>query len=385
MTDNNKDGVDELVIDRSHIRCDYCGKPGPTKNCSRCLSCYYCNRQCQLNHWRKNHKQHCAFLKDYHDSYKMKKRMGQEYLEEKEKGNSEEPEECAICLEEIELPISLECGHVFCVQCLMQYQAVNNGKGSCPNCRGDHVGADQIGSKTAGQMAVYVERAKRSDGVEREVYVNLALQQIEAAYCLSSFEDHLDPKDRLLIDTIVAKTTVLGELNMHREVIDTVDKFMNICDTADDIEPDDVMDARLARARAYLNLEEWQTALDMLRPLYEDCKKENQRYCSVILTKISRAHYELSNYHEAIIEGNNAVKGSRFRVGVHKYIALSHMKLGDITKAKKSITQGILHEGQWDEENRKENEEVLRMILAEEAKKNKPKGKKKGKKKSRGR
>jgi len=61
------------------------------------------------------------------------------------------------------------------------------------------------------------------------------------------------------------------------------------------------------------------------------------------------------------------------------------MKLGDITKAKKSITQGILHEGQWDEENRKENEEVLRMILAEEAKKNKPKGKKKGKKKGRGR
>jgi len=42
-----------------------------------------------------------------------------------------------ICLEEIELPIFLECGHVFCVSCLMQYQTANLGKSSCPNCRGD--------------------------------------------------------------------------------------------------------------------------------------------------------------------------------------------------------------------------------------------------------
>ena len=62
------------------------------------------------------------------------------------------------------------------------------------------------------------------------------------------------------------------------------------------------------------------------------------------------------------------------------------MKLGDITAAKKAITRGILYEEQWEEENRKENEEVLRMILAEEANhtNTKPKSKRKGKKKSRG-
>jgi len=100
---------------------------------------------------------------------------------------------------------------------------------------------------------------------------------------------------------------------------------------------------------------------------------------------MSRVHYELQNYNQVVNEGDRATYlDNRVREGVHKYIALSQMKMGDIAAAKKSITRGILHEEQWNEDNKKENEEVLRMILAEEAKNNKSKGKKKGKKKSRG-
>ena len=90
MADNNGDnnGGDELVIDRSHIECDFCGKPGPTKNCSRCMSYYYCNRECQVNHW-KNHKVRCTLLKDQYDKFKEKKCIGQEFLEEKEKGKTD--------------------------------------------------------------------------------------------------------------------------------------------------------------------------------------------------------------------------------------------------------------------------------------------------------
>ena len=382
MAEDSKDGGDELVIDRSLIQCDYCSKPGPTKNCSRCLSYYYCNRECQLNHWSK-HKHGCSALKDKYDVFQGKKRSGEkEEEEEKGKTDDKEPDECAICLEEIELPISLECGHVFCVSCLMHYHEANPGKNSCPNCRGE---AKNVGLKASGQMVIFTERAKRSEGAEKEMYVNLALRQIDAAFSrYSSFKDHLDSKDRLVVDTIVAKTTVLGELNMHREVIDTVDKFMDICDTADDIDPFEIMHARLGKAKAHLGLEEWQTALDMFNSLYEDCRAKYQEYCSVILTKISRAQYELQNYREAYKYGCRAILGDhRYHAGVHKYIALSQMKLGDISKAKKAITKGILHEEQWNEENRKENEEVLRMILAEEAKhtNTKSNGKKKGKKK----
>ena len=181
MSDNNNDDAnEELVIDRSHIGCDCCGKPGPTKSCSRCMSYYYCNRECQVNHW-KEHKQHCAFVKENCDRYNKRKRYVREFLEEKEKGKREDkaPEECAICLEVIELPISLECGHVFCVSCLMQYQTTNLGKGSCPNCRGD---MDEVNMIAADQNLVYCERAIRSEGAEREMYVNLALQQFDTVF-----------------------------------------------------------------------------------------------------------------------------------------------------------------------------------------------------------
>jgi len=135
-------------------------------------------------------------LKDRCDIYKENKRYGREFLEEKERGKKDdkEPEECAICLEVIELPISLECGHVFCVSCLMQYQTTNLGKGSCPNCRGN---MGKLSTIAVDQGSVYCERANRSEGAEREVYVNLALQQIDTTF--SSQKGDVDdlPPDQL--------------------------------------------------------------------------------------------------------------------------------------------------------------------------------------------
>ena len=173
---------------------------------------------------------------------------------------------------------------------------------------------------------------------------------------------------------------------MNREVIERVDKYLNICANSEHIiDKEMILEAKTLKAEAYLNLEEWQTALDLFKLLYEDgMKRQNLVFCCYIAGGISRAQYGLQNYHEAIIEGNRAVSDNWYHVRVHKCIALSQMKLGDIAAAKKTITRGILHEKQWDEKNRKENEELLRMILAEEAKNTKSKGKKKGKKKNRG-
>jgi len=386
MAEDSKDGGDELVIDRSHIECDCCGKPGPTKNCSRCLSYYYCNRECQVNHW-KEHKQHCAFVKENCDRYNRRKRYVREFLEEKEKGKREdkEPDECAICLEDIELPISLECGHIFCVSCLMQYHSSNPKKSSCPNCRGD---MDELNTLAVDQGSVYCERANRSEGAEREVYVNLTLQHIE-----TMFNSQVVDCDNLTSDQVhkfklqfllPRKADVLARLNMHREVIETVDEFIDLCANSEYIiDKEKVLDQKISKAKAHLKLEEWQTALDMFRPLYEDAiEQQHLGFCSCIAAGISRAQYELGNYHDASVEGCRAAwEINRHHAGVHKYIALSQMKLGDIAAAKKSITRGLLHEEQWNEDNKKENEEVLRMILAEEAKNNKSKGKKKGKKK----
>jgi len=201
-----------------------------------------------------------------------------------------------------------------------------------------------------------------------------------------------DEQHKIILQcSLPRKADMLARLNMHHEVIETVDEFLNLCANSgytEFIDKEKVLDQKVSKAKAHLKLEEWQTALDMFRPLYEDAiKQQHLGLCNVIAAGISRAQYELKNYHEAIIEGDRAAwRINRHHAGVHKYIALSQMKLGDIAAAKKSITRGILYEEQWNEDNKKENEEVLRMILAEgEAKKDKPKGKKKGKnKKGRG-
>ena len=67
-TDDRNTVEDELEIERHAIGCDYCSKPSPTKNCARCMSYYYCDRNCQVANW-KNHKEHCSFLKSKFDKY----------------------------------------------------------------------------------------------------------------------------------------------------------------------------------------------------------------------------------------------------------------------------------------------------------------------------
>jgi len=271
----------------------------------------------------------------------------------------------------------------------MQYHAANE-KSSCPNCRGD-MHSDQLNAIAAHQTSTYCERAIRSEGAERDVYANLALRQVDAmlnSQVVNCDDLTSDQVHKIMLQfALPSKANVLARLNMHHEVIETVDEFLNLCANSEYIiDKEKVLDQKLSKAEAHLNLEEWQTALDMFRPLYEDAiDQQHLGFCSKIAAGISRAQYELGNYHEAVIEGDRAAwRVNRHHAGVHKYIALSQMKLGDIAAAKKSITRGILHEEQWDEENKKENEEVLHMILAEEAKNNKSKGMKKGKKKGRG-
>ena len=53
---------------------------------------------------------------------------------------------------------------------------------------------------------------------------------------------------------------------------------------------------------------------------------------------------------------------NQYHCGVHKYVALSQMKMGDMSGAKKSITRSVLHQEQWNEENLKENKEDTREL-----------------------
>ncbi|KAH0577791.1 Zinc finger, C3HC4 type (RING finger) domain-containing protein [Spironucleus salmonicida] len=42
---------------------------------------------------------------------------------------------CTICLDDIKTPISLNCGHVFCQDCILQLKKSQPGNQKCPLCR----------------------------------------------------------------------------------------------------------------------------------------------------------------------------------------------------------------------------------------------------------
>ena len=57
--------------------CAYCGLPNPLHRCSACHKEYYCNRDCQVKHWKVEHKRECktrATMTDEEwEQYKVKK------------------------------------------------------------------------------------------------------------------------------------------------------------------------------------------------------------------------------------------------------------------------------------------------------------------------
>lgn len=48
---------------RETVRCDMCmvkeSKPGDHKQCARCKNANYCSKECQLSHWKSDHKKWC--------------------------------------------------------------------------------------------------------------------------------------------------------------------------------------------------------------------------------------------------------------------------------------------------------------------------------------
>ena len=54
-----------------------------------------------------------------------------------------------------------------------------------------------------------------------------------------------------------------------------------------------------------------------------------------------------------------AIELNRSRPGVHEYVALSRKANGDIDEAKKTMSQAILYEHHWDEDNLQKNKQLL--------------------------
>ena len=273
---------------------------------------------------------------------------------------------CAICLEEtITNPVVLPCGHAFCFSCVGHYQKSNSKKGaSCPYCRGEFPNMMEKAEKRA---QLYADRAVASSkgSEDQKKYGKLALAELGPIVDLFSSEDSiLDPENKAAhMDALRFKVMMTSMTDQPEEVITATKEVLLLAEKYPGIlNFDDLSDVKCLQAEAYLNCSKWNKAGKIYESLIREYLQLREDPNDLVYMGCSRAYYELQQYDKAIEIGNLAVEDARFRLGVHKYVALSQKALGDIDEAKKTITHAILYEEHWHEDNLQKNKQLLREL-----------------------
>jgi hypothetical protein len=124
--------------------CEACGAPGAKFSCGRCREAYYCTSACQKEAWKMGHKLKCV-----KNAANAAKAPGATALAPtaaaapRSGGGNEE--ECAICLEALQQPQTMPCGHRFCRGCVTSMQRHGAAVAQvCPLCRGAMPDAERL-------------------------------------------------------------------------------------------------------------------------------------------------------------------------------------------------------------------------------------------------
>ena len=348
---SNSAEAEDLVASRACIECDACGAPSPQKKCAQCLSYYYCSRECQVSHWR-SHKEECSHLNEMCKLH-VDKHVPAVGPTDKIDGP------CVICLEDtVTNPVTLDCGHVFCFECIGTYQQhaeQSSQESSCPYCRGE---LPDVAQRSTERFSLYWVRARAAPegSIERKKFCDLALAEQESArqvYGLSKLE-YLNTQAFIL--SIAGDPKVL--LDVTNEILSEWEKCHRPLDFHQVI-----LQAKVWRAGALSDMGKYIEASESYRAIKKEALQYGETaYVVQIAMGQSRCFYELGKYDKAIDAGENAVHDGRGRPQVHKYAALAQKAKGDIAGAKRTISRAILYERPWDKNNLEKNLEIKRDL-----------------------
>jgi len=105
-------------------------------------------------------------------------------------------------------------------------------------------------------------------------------------------------------------------------------------------------------------------------------RKQEKKHSSTIMqqrscwNELCRCYYKLGEYDRAIRAGSCALEMNRHYVGVHKYVALAHKAKGNLEEAQRTMNRAVLFETPWDEDNRRTQTQLFRVMCADLGKKN---------------
>ena len=121
--------------------CEACGQEGASKCCSGCKEAFYCSIACQTQHWKAGHKHKC-FKAEKPSVAAATATPRPAAVGGAAQGSgggaaASHDEECAICLDALQQPQTMPCGHRFCRGCVASMRQHGAAVAQvCPLCRG---------------------------------------------------------------------------------------------------------------------------------------------------------------------------------------------------------------------------------------------------------
>ena len=360
------------------ISCDNCGKENPSKRCSRCRIFYYCNVDCQKEHWtKKGHKWACISYVEY----ALDVASRQIPVPDQTKSS------CSVCLDpDVANPVVIsDCSHIICVTCYTAWDKcvksstlfINVGIGCCPSCREVDINPESLVIQNAMMYACaapfiykdYDAMLDPSEGSDSSMFPLQLDERQQRLYDLAFDEINrflsADPNN---YEVLSSKGQIFRYVNPE-EAIAALKKCLVIEKGACVLKVflihlylGDAYESvgRIDRASAHYKI-----ILDDIMTLHPaNHIYENRNKMMILFKESSRCFYRQRCFEFAEYLGEEMLKMNREWPGSHLVRAQAQWAMGKKDTAVTTMKRAVLYEIPWDEKNRERNIAFLNRMLA---------------------